>query len=306
MDRVLGAEFQVAAGDCSIEGAVCAWNSVCVAGECVAAPLFANIGADVIAAVLAFFIAGFSLAAGVGGGGLFVPLLMAVLSFTPTVATATSQAMLAGGSLAALFYNLRQSHPDFKDRPLIDFELALIMAPALMSGAQLGSIIHDLAPSAILVIALVLVLMDSSLKSVRSARRLAAREAATAEAVASPHATEDPREPERVMSIIVDDQRLQVVAGGPPSPSPQRSFSDSLRNWFSDNEVSGEESERVWKRIRSAQFKLVFVWLFCMAVVAVKGLFLSLCSLEWWAVTLGACAFMFLFGLRFALQLKWR
>jgi len=132
--------------------------------------------ADVIMCALAFVIAGFSLAAGVGGGGLYVPLLMAVLSFDTRVATALSQSMLFGGALAALVYNVQVSHPNRPERPLINFELALLMAPALMGGAQVGAVVHAVAPPVLTTVLLLIVLGDAAYKGINNAVKMAAKE----------------------------------------------------------------------------------------------------------------------------------
>merc|ERR1740121_588283 len=68
-------------------------------GRCATKKLGMDLKLDSFMAVLGFIVAGISLAAGVGGGGLNVPLLMTVLSFDAHVATALSQAMLTGGAL---------------------------------------------------------------------------------------------------------------------------------------------------------------------------------------------------------------
>jgi len=127
--------------------------------------------------MLAFVIAGFSLAAGVGGGGLYVPLLMFVLSFDTRVATALSQAMLFGGASAALVYNIQMPHPARPQRPLINFYLALLMAPALMGGSQVGSVVHAWCPPIVTLVLLMIVLADAARKGIRSATAIAAKEA---------------------------------------------------------------------------------------------------------------------------------
>merc|ERR1719453_223498 len=110
------------------EDAECASHAQCDHGKCNVAPLGSMVGIDILMCFLAFVIAGFSLAAGVGGGGLYVPLLMFVLSFGAREATALSQAMLFGGAFAAFVYNFQMCHPARQARPLINFELALLMA----------------------------------------------------------------------------------------------------------------------------------------------------------------------------------
>jgi len=156
----------------------CSWHAQCSKNtkRCEVVPLGQMLGADVTMCLLAFVIAGFSLAAGVGGGGLYVPLLMFILSFDTRVGTALSQAMLFGGAFAALLYNVHMKNPARPERPLINFELALLMAPALMGGAQVGSVIHAVAPPMLTLVLLMCVLADAARKGIRSAINMKAKE----------------------------------------------------------------------------------------------------------------------------------
>jgi len=125
-------------------------------------------GADVGAAVLFFIISGLALSAGIGGGGLYVPLLMAILGFTVREATGLSQACLSGGASTALVYNLRQRHPLGK-KPMIDYTLVLVMGPNLLIGALVGSTLNASAPSWLILGLLMLVLCQSVLKTFKKA-----------------------------------------------------------------------------------------------------------------------------------------
>ncbi|CAE8596809.1 unnamed protein product, partial [Polarella glacialis] len=73
-------------------------------------------------------------------------------------------------------YNLRQSHPRSPGRPLIDFELAALLGPALMAGGQVGSLLHDVVPTVLILFLLCIVLGHSAWKGLVSARRISARE----------------------------------------------------------------------------------------------------------------------------------
>lgn len=155
----------------------CGWHAKCDQNrECAAKSLGEDLRADCLMCALAFVISGFSLAAGVGGGGLYVPLLMSVLSIDAHVATALSQAMLCGGACAAFVYNSQSTHPSRPGWPLINFELACLIGSALMAGAQLGSVLHATAPTALVLVLLCLVLSDSARKAVRSALKMVAVE----------------------------------------------------------------------------------------------------------------------------------
>merc|ERR1711932_61437 len=94
---------------------------------------------DALTMLIVFCIAALALASGIGGGGLYVPLLNLLLRFRPHVAVGLSQALICGGALGALLVNGRAAHP--KDasgrRPVIDYGMAAFLAPAEMAGAQL-------------------------------------------------------------------------------------------------------------------------------------------------------------------------
>jgi len=131
--------------------------------------LFGNAaGSDVAAAIIFFLISGLALSAGIGGGGLYVPLLMLILGFQVHEATAVSQACLAGGASSALIYNLRQRHPN-GHKPMIDYDLVLIMGPNLLLGAMVGSVMNFALPSWLILILLIVILVHSAFKTFKKA-----------------------------------------------------------------------------------------------------------------------------------------
>ena len=120
---------------------------------CVHKPLFLPevTGLDWITMVLVFVIAALALASGIGGGGLYVPMLNLLLRFRPHTAVGLSQALIFGGSLGALLVNAREHHPTSKgSRPLIDYGLAAFLSPAEMAGAQLGVMLNQALPSPVI------------------------------------------------------------------------------------------------------------------------------------------------------------
>ncbi|XP_020424601.1 uncharacterized protein LOC18769938 [Prunus persica] len=67
---------------------------------------------------------------GVGGGGIFVPMLALIIGFDPKSSTALSKC-------STVYFNLRLRHPTL-DMPLIDYDLALLFQPMLMLGISIG------------------------------------------------------------------------------------------------------------------------------------------------------------------------
>ncbi len=71
---------------------------------------------------------------GIGGGGILVPLLILVYGFSPKHAIALSNFCIVGSSITNMVMNLSKRHPD-ANRPLVDWDLILVMEPLTMAGA---------------------------------------------------------------------------------------------------------------------------------------------------------------------------
>jgi len=132
---------------------------------------------DILGAFIAFLVAGVATSCGVGGGGIYVPLGIILLRFASKPASGLSQASIFGASLGGFLLNIRSHHPNKKirnvaqkidtegrriddnvqnddnsspiyyTRPLIDYDMALFLAPMEMAGAVLGVIIQKLMPN---------------------------------------------------------------------------------------------------------------------------------------------------------------
>ncbi|KAF2302295.1 hypothetical protein GH714_034010 [Hevea brasiliensis] len=91
----------------------------------------------VVGSIVGFFGAALGSVGGVGGGGIFVPMLTLIIGFDPKSSTAISKCMIMGAAGSTVYYNLRLRHPTL-DMPLIDYDLALLFQPMLMLGISIG------------------------------------------------------------------------------------------------------------------------------------------------------------------------
>ncbi|RDX75539.1 Sulfite exporter TauE/SafE family protein 3, partial [Mucuna pruriens] len=91
----------------------------------------------IVGSIIGFLGSAFGTVGGVGGGGIFVPMLTLIVGFDAKSATAISKCMITGGAGATVFYNLKQRHPTL-DMPVIDYDLALLFQPMLMLGISIG------------------------------------------------------------------------------------------------------------------------------------------------------------------------
>lgn len=94
---------------------------------------------------------------GIGGGGLLIPLLILVFGFPERRATPLSNVVILGGAVANLGFNLCKPHPS-RRKPLIAFEVALMMEPMTMLGALVGTTLNKIFPSWLTTLMLVLLL----------------------------------------------------------------------------------------------------------------------------------------------------
>ncbi|KAI3977456.1 hypothetical protein MKX01_000369 [Papaver californicum] len=74
---------------------------------------------------------------GVGGGWIFVPMLMLIVGFDAKSAASISKCMIMGAAASTVYYNLKRRHPTI-DMPIIDYNLALLIQPMLMLGISIG------------------------------------------------------------------------------------------------------------------------------------------------------------------------
>ncbi len=56
-------------------------------------------------------------------------------------AAALSQAVIAGGALAGVGVTLHKKHPYDPSKPLIDFDLALMLLPVILLGVSVGALL---------------------------------------------------------------------------------------------------------------------------------------------------------------------
>ncbi|MED6144367.1 hypothetical protein PIB30_015150 [Stylosanthes scabra] len=93
-----------------------------------------------LASFLCFMASSISSAGGIGGGGLFIPILTIVASLDLKTASSLSAFMVTGGSIANVLCNL------FCTKSLIDYDIALLSEPFMLLGVSIGVICNLVFP----------------------------------------------------------------------------------------------------------------------------------------------------------------
>ena len=178
---------------------------------------------DVIAFALAT--CGLMIAAGggIGGGGILVPIYILVLNFTPKQAIPLSNVTVFGGAMANLLLNHSKRHP-VANRPLIDWDLILVMEPMTLVGALVGANLNLLLPDLAILLSLVILLTIMGYKTYHKAMRLHRQEVQGWHAIKT--APEEDSTEETNTESFDKDIEMPVIEIPPPPPSLKRAKSD--------------------------------------------------------------------------------
>ncbi|KAF9620342.1 hypothetical protein IFM89_011077, partial [Coptis chinensis] len=114
--------------------------------------------------LLGFLGAALGSVGGVGGGGIFVPMLTLIIGFDPKSSTAISKCMIMGAAGSTVYYNLRLRHPTL-NLPIIDYDLALLFQPMLMLGISIGVVFNVIFPDWMVTVLLIILFLGTSIKA---------------------------------------------------------------------------------------------------------------------------------------------
>ncbi|XP_058074343.1 sulfite exporter TauE/SafE family protein 3-like [Magnolia sinica] len=118
----------------------------------------------VVGTIIGFFGAAFGSVGGVGGGGIFVPMLTLIIGFDAKSSTAISKCMIMGAAASTVYYNLKLRHPTL-DMPIIDYDLALLFQPMLMLGISIGVAFNVIFADWMVTVLLIILFLGTSTKA---------------------------------------------------------------------------------------------------------------------------------------------
>ncbi|CAE7933961.1 unnamed protein product [Symbiodinium sp. KB8] len=99
-------------------------------------------------------------AGGIGGGGIYVTVLMVAGGLPVRDAVPLSKAVVFIGSISSLFLNLRKATAS--SDPLIDYNVCRLVVPAALVGTYIGVLLNSLVPTWAVLLALVGILVAIS------------------------------------------------------------------------------------------------------------------------------------------------
>ena len=114
---------------------------------------------------------------GIGGGALFIPVLLLIYDLTAHQAVPLSKITIFGlaiGSYSVLYW---KRHPT-KDAPLIDYDFALLLVPGILLGTILGVYLNVIFPAFLIGVALSLLVSVTAVRTTRKGLKMLAKERA--------------------------------------------------------------------------------------------------------------------------------
>jgi len=204
---------------------------------------FAKVGAtmipslaskEVLSVVLAFLTIFIATGAGVGGGGILVPLYTLVLGVGRD-AVPLSNATIFGASIVNMILYGKERHP-LAQRPLVDWDLILAMEPMTILGALLGSYLNKIAPTWLTSVCLTTLLALTTNRMIRKAGKVYAREELSLRHQTSYGSFGNLKQKDEVGGW----QEEKDVDGKPPSLSRKASSLSvgEVTTWISDDKLN--------------------------------------------------------------------
>ena len=190
-------------------------------------------------AIMTFFPKG-----GIGGGGVFVPTYILVSGLSAHFAIPLSKVTVLGGALGSYLVNGRQRHP-LTDRPLIYYDVAMMMQPTTLLGTVLGVYLNVVFPAFVLVFMLVAILIISFLSILRKAiqqRKKEKEEASVTQIRDESHDSPD----ETNDYMLLDEEEPSSV---PPAP---KFINDSPVTFSHQNDYTQKITKRTTGKVKRA------------------------------------------------------
>ncbi|XP_075507681.1 sulfite exporter TauE/SafE family protein 3-like [Primulina tabacum] len=218
----------------------------------------------IVGTIVGFLGAAFGSVGGVGGGGIFVPMLTLIIGFDSKSSTAISKCMIMGAAISTVYYNLKLRHPTI-EMPIIDYDLAVLIQPMLMMGISIGVTFNVIFADWMVTVLLIILFIGTSTKAFLKGIETWKKETILKKENAKRFETDGKDK---------DEAEYNLLPGGPSDNSEK---------------VAKDLSEAKVKIIENVRWKefglLVFVWVSYLALQITKN-YTFTCSAAYWVVNL--------------------
>ena len=130
----------------------------CEEDKCVHKDLFPFNAHDAGLTICVIFLSIFAAIAGIGGGGVLIPIYMLIGSFGTYYAIPLTVITIAGSSLIRMFVLVNKKNPNNYNRFLIDYRIILLFVPFDGNTSFIGFLINSVTPNIFTIIITILLL----------------------------------------------------------------------------------------------------------------------------------------------------
>jgi hypothetical protein len=120
---------------------------------------------EIAGSVVLFLASTLASAAGIGGGGLNLPILIVIFGFGFSKGAVLSLWTVFGNIVAQFALNYNARHPEKMSRPLIYWDVVVVLLPAQLGGASIGVLLSDVCPKTVLIILALVILLYADTKT---------------------------------------------------------------------------------------------------------------------------------------------
>ncbi|XP_044978609.1 sulfite exporter TauE/SafE family protein 3-like isoform X2 [Hordeum vulgare subsp. vulgare] len=213
----------------------------------------------VLGSFIGFFGAALGSIGGVGGGGIFVPMLTLIVGFDTKSATAMSKCMITGAAVSTVYCNLKLKHPTL-NMPMIDYDLALLIQPMLMMGVSIGVICNVIFPDWLVTVLFIILSLVTSTKAFLKGVETWKKETLM----------------KREAAVKKSKQSSDEIEYTPPTGS------DAI----AEPRAPSDEAVSIWKNIYWKEFGLlIFVWVAILTLQVAMN-YTATCSTMYWVFSL--------------------
>lgn len=142
-------------------------------GQCVLPGLFSSFDfLTFVGLACGVLVCALGVVAGVGGGGILVPMFTGLLKVAMKTAVGMSQSTICGQSSLNVYFLVQKKHPDTAwERPLINYQYLSLLLPLGLIGAHIGGMLSKVSPDIVRLILLFGLLSGVLYRTVRQLRK---------------------------------------------------------------------------------------------------------------------------------------
>lgn len=142
----------------------CRALSECDSDECIHKVLSDPAPSEYVGIFIIFIFCAFGAGTGLGGGPLMTPIFILIWFFSAHDAIPLSQTVIFSASLTTIYFRIQERNSKV-DRPLIDWDLLILLQPPIICGALFGVLINFTFPEWLILILLEMLLIFITYKT---------------------------------------------------------------------------------------------------------------------------------------------